>query len=243
MILANVRDMLDRNDAQLALRLIAQGSNEEYELAERQLRDHGIEVLLDHPVLFTALLRQPLGARASLPLFACVVVRGSLRRMGEHDAALADYVATVFVQFGLRDRSRRIAENDDQTYSTIVDIAVDLEDPDFTRSFLSRAHMGNYALWLSGLFPDYIEQRRRRRGGPDIDYYEEMGRKGFELAASHRLAAQHNLTRVLTLAAERFLVLRVALNNISDVLLFPTNNSPDRLMRQVRDDFRWRLAG
>ena len=41
-----------------------------------------------------------------------------------------------------------------------------------------RAHLGNYALWLSGLFPDYIEARHWRRGAPDLDYYEEMGRRG-----------------------------------------------------------------
>jgi hypothetical protein len=37
-------------------------------------------------------------------------------------------------------------------------------------------------------------------------------------------------------------VMRVALNRISDELLFPNRHSPDRLMRQVRDDSRWRHA-
>jgi hypothetical protein len=242
MIRPNVRDMLDRDDAQLALRLIAQGSQEEYELAERALREQGIDALLDHPRLLPALMSRDQGVNASFPLFACVTVRGALRRVGENDIMLADYIAALMLHFGIRDRSRRISDVDDQEYGTAAEIAADLDDPDLTRSFLTRAHMGNYALWLSGLFPDYIEYRSRRRGGPDLEYYEEMGRTGFALASRHRLATEHNLAVLFSKAAERFLVLRMALNSISDAMLFPGSNSPDRLMRQVRDEFRWRLT-
>ena len=35
--------------------------------------------------------------------------------------------------------------------------------------------------------------------------------------------------------AERFPALRIALNGVSDSLLFPGAHSPERLMRQVRD--------
>jgi hypothetical protein len=241
MIRANVRDMLDRDDAQLALRLIAQGSREEYEIAERQLRESGIDALLNHSALLPALLRHEQGMNASLPLFVCVAVRASLRRMGETDAMIADYLAALLLHFGLRDRSQRVSEVDDQTYTIAADIAADIDDPDYTRSFLVRAHMGNYALWLSGLFPDYIEHRCRRRGGPDLEYYEEMGRRGFSLASRHRLASENNMAELFRSVAERFLTLRIALNSISDAMLFPGSNSPDRLMRQVRDEYRWKL--
>ena len=80
-----------------------------------------------------------------------------------------------------------------------------------------QTHLGNYALWLSGIFPDYIEQRHWRRGGPDLDYYEEMGRRGFQLAADHRLAEEHGLATLYATAAERFGVLRTALNTVSDL--------------------------
>ena len=42
--------------------------------------------------------------------------------------------------------------------------------------------------------------------------------------------------------AERFPRLRVALNGVSDTLLFPAKSSPERLMRQVRDEARWKLT-
>ena len=240
MIRADVRSKLGRHDAQLAMRLIARGSHSDYEELEGKLRDEGIDALLDDARLLTALIEAPQGAHASYPMFAYVVVRHALRAAGERDAVLADYVASILMHFSLRDSAHRISQADDQTYATLAELSGDVDDPDAKRAFLVRAHLGNYALWVSGLFPDYIEHRRWRRGGPDLDYFEEMGRRGYQLAANHGMAAQLGLTTLFALAAKRFALLRVALNTVSDSLLFANVHSPERLMRQVRNEARWR---
>jgi hypothetical protein len=242
MILANVRQHLTRDDAQLALRLIARGSSDTVEETETMLRERGIDSVLDDPRLLAGLIDARQGAHASLPLFAYVVVRHALRDVGEGDRMLADYVASILLHFGLGGRSTRIAESDDETYSTLAELSGAAESADAARSLLVRAHLGNYALWMSGIFPDYIETRRWRRGGPDLGYYEEMGRRGFSLAADHRLAAEHGLTALFATAAARFPILRQALNNISDALLFPNHHSPEKLMRQVRMEGKWMLS-
>jgi hypothetical protein len=228
MILANVRQHLTRDDAQLAVRLIARGSSDAIEQAEVTLRDEGIDAILDDPRLYAGLMIAGQGAHASFPLFAYVVVRHALRDVGEGDRMLADYVASILLHFGLGTRASRVSDSDDETYTTLAELSGALESADAQRSFLVRAHLGNYALWLSGVFPEYIETRRWRKGGPDLDYYETMGRRGFTLAA------QHGLTALFESAAARFPVLRQALNNVSDALLFPRHHSPEKLMRQVR---------
>ena len=240
MIFGNVRASLTRDDAQFALRLIGRSSQTTFEEAEEALRERGVDALLDDPRLLAALLEARLGMRASLPLFCYVLVRQALTRAGESDRALADYVAAVLLHFGAQGRATRIAESDDQEYDTLAALLDDVDDRDARRSFFVRQHLGNYALWLSGLFPDYIEQRRWRRGGPDLEYYEDMGRRGFQLAADHRLAQEYGLDVLFREAADRFLVLRMALNEISDAVFFPSLNTPERLMRQVRDEARWR---
>jgi hypothetical protein len=240
MILANTRQSLTRDDAQLAIRLLTRISGEDPAVIEGRMVDQGIDAVLDDPRLAGALLQLPAGAHSSLPLFAYVMIRRALRSAGEDDRGIADYVTSIVVHFGMSGRANRIALSDDETYSTLVDLIDDVNDPDANRSFLVRTHLGNYALWLSGLFPDHIEQRRWRRGGPDLDYFEEMGRKGFELAADHRLAETYGLTALYATAAERFGLLRTTLNSVSDSLLFPSINTPERLMRQVRDEARWR---
>ena len=241
MILADVRRQLTRRDAQLATRLIAGDSGVELQRLEARLSDEGIDALLDDPRLHAALLAQRRGALASLPLFMYVMIRHSLRRVGEDDRVIADYVTSVLLHFALRGRAERVAQGDDEVYTALFELYEDVNDPDARRSFLVRTHLGNYALWLSGLFPDRIEQLRWRKGGPDLQYYEELGRRGFQLAADHSLAEQHGLATLYATAAERFGLLRMALNGVSDSLLFPAVHTPERLMRQVQDEARWRL--
>jgi hypothetical protein len=240
MILADTRHHLTRDDAQLVARLIARDSGSELSQVEQQLADHGIDAVLDDPRLPGALLRSRQGACASLPLFSYVMVRHALKRLGEDDRLLADYLASLLLHFGLRDRAWRVGTSDDQVYTTLAELFADVDDPDGRRSFLVRTHLGNYALWISGFFPDHIEHRHSRRGGPDLEYFEEMGRRGFQLAADHRLAENHGMATLYATAAERFGLLRAALNDVSDTLLFPDRHSAERLMREVTNEARWR---
>lgn len=235
MILANVRSRLTREDAQLVVRLVARGSGRALDEAGSTLADQGIDPLLDDPRLQEGLLDSRQGSHASLPLFSYVVVRQALTKAGENDRMLADYVASILLHFGLRQRATKIAEHDDESYDTLASIGDAIEGSDPRRSYLARAHLGNYALWMSGIFPDLIERRRWRRGGPDLDYFETMGKRGYQLAAGHRLASDHGMTTLFATAAEKFPTLRVALNRVSDRLFFPNVNTPERLMRQVKD--------
>lgn len=229
------RHALTRDDAQYAISCLTRAGVPLAQL-ESTLRDDGIDALLDDPRLLTALLETPQGARASLPLFTYVVVRAALRRVGEEDRALADLAAGLVVRFALRGRAWRVSDVDDEVYVALADLLRDVDLPDARRAFLVRLHLGNYALWLSGLFPDHIEYRRWRRGGPDLDYYEELGARGYRLAADHRLAEEQGVAPLLNRAAERFVTLRLALNAVSDRLLFPGRHTPERLMRQVRGE-------
>lgn len=243
MILANARHRLSREDAQLALRLVARDSSSEMEHLQQRLTDEGLDVILDDARLPAALLRSRLGVYASLPMFLYVMVRHALLRAGERDRALSDYLTAIMLAFGVRGRAQRVSEADDEMYDTLAALLDDVNDRDPRRAFLVRVHLGNQALWVAGLFPDHIEQRRWRRGGPDLDYFEELGKRGFELAAEHRIAEQFGMAELYAAASARFGLLRVALNTLSDTLLFPNVNTPERLMRQVQDEARWKLAG
>ena len=93
MILADTRHRLTRDDAQLAARLLATEIGDDPQSLESRIADEGIDVVLDDPRLAGALLRQPRGAHASLALFTYVMIRQALRRAGEDDRGVADYVS------------------------------------------------------------------------------------------------------------------------------------------------------
>jgi len=243
----DTRRQMTREDAQLAIRLVCRESSDasgggaacERDLQAR-LANEGLDAVLDDPRLPPALMQDPMAALVSLRLFTYVMVRYVLRRMGEEDRVIGDYAAALVLAFGVRDRSRRCDDHDDETYDTLADLLRDAEGRDAGRSYRVRAHLGNYALWLSGLYPDHIEHRRWRRGGPQLEYYEAMGKRGFAMAAEHPSARARGTAELYAAMAERFVTLRVALTGFSDALLFPNVHTPERLMRQVRDETRWR---
>lgn len=230
-----MRQRLTRNDAQFALSLLAQGVSAERETLEATLREKGLDAILDDPRLADALLERPAAAHASLPLLIHVLVRRALRDADEGDRGLADFVSSIVLHFGVHDRANRIREHDDVRYDSLAGLAADAECSDPMRAFLVRAHLGHYALWLAGLFPDRIEAQHHRRGSPDLAWFDEMGRRGYQMAAQHRLASEHGVAQLFESAADRFPRLRVALNGLSDRVFFPHHHSTDRLLRQVRD--------
>ena len=95
-----------------------------------------------------------------------------------------------------------------------------LQKADDRTSFMLRAHIGNYSLFLSGVFPGYIRFRAESRGFPALKYYEELGRTHYRLAGEHKLARRYQLDSVLTTLSERFETTRQALNDLADRLIF-----------------------
>jgi hypothetical protein len=87
-----------------------------------------------------------------------------------------------------------------------------------TQTFLIRAHIGNYSLFLSGIFRESVETRAQR-GAPDLSFYEGMGRTSYRVAADHQVARTAALDSVYGLLAENFRPVRRALNRLSDSLL------------------------
>ena len=173
-----------------------------------------LDAVLDRREVATFLLSATLpGPSASLLFY--VLVRHSLLEVGIEDKSVADYFAAVLREFGVRNRSTRIEDVDDQDHHYLVDILTDLSSARGARQFKVSIHLGNYALWLSGIFPERIAAQRLRRGGPDLSYYESLGGRGYAEASEHQQAEQSGLEEVLRTAAERVHEVRVALNQVS----------------------------
>ncbi len=233
MIRADTRSRLTAADLQLVVLLLSRGSVHRRAALERRLQAEGPDALLDSAELLERLLAVRTVLVPSEALFFYVLVRQTLQRAGIDDRELADYLASMLLDFGRRDRAWRVDWNDDQQHRYLVDIVMDLEASEGERRFRVMLHLGNYALWLAGLFPDYIAARHLRKGGPDVTYYDALGRRGFGLASDHALADRYGLDGVLRTAAERFPSLRGALNGLSDRVLFPGSVTADRKLRDL----------
>jgi hypothetical protein len=176
--------------------------------------DQHLDVVLDRREVIGHLMGAALpGPSASLLFY--VLVRHSLLDVGIEEREVADYFAALLREFGIRQRATRVDDVDDHDHQYLVDILADRSASSGDRQFKVSVHLGNYALWLSGIFPDRIAAQRIRRGGPGLDYYETLGGRGYAEAAEHHLAERAGLDEVLRIAAERVRDVRVALNQVS----------------------------
>lgn len=242
MIVPHIRASLDRADAAYLIWLLTRGDEPAREREELRLREQGFDALLDDPRTFNTLLAGRDFSTASPELVFYLLVRHALLEDGIADRALADYLAALLLTFGREGRAYRIAAEPTE-YRYLTDIVAEGARSTGQRAFLLRAHLGEFALWLSGLFPDHITARVHRRGAPGIDYYEQLGTTGYRMAASCTEAEQHGLAELYRNCADFFPALRVTLNRVADRHIFPaTGDRIDRLLRQIADDFRQRTS-
>lgn len=233
MILPTVRASLGRRDALHLVDLLARRDPELREAARARLEESGPDSLLDDPRVRSALLTDP-DVQAPPALVFYVLVRQALLEGGIDSAATADFVASLVLAFGRTERAYRIADGAEEEFHYLVDLIERMRTAEERRAFLLRAHLGNYALWLAGLFPDHLEWRERRRGAPPIDYYDRMGRTGYQLAAESPQAAALGVDKIFGEVARNFTGVRASLNQLSDRYLWPGGGDPvNRLLREV----------
>ena len=233
MILPTIRASFGRRDALHLVDLLARHDPDLRDAARSRLEEYGPDSLLDDPRVRNALLTDP-DVQAPPSLVFYVLVRQALLEGGIDSVAIADFVASVVVAFTRTERAYRISEETEEEFHYLVDMIEQLRTAEERRAFLLRAHMGNYSLWLAGLFPDYLEARVRRRGAPSIDYYDRMGRTGYLLASESPQAAALGVNQVFEDVARSFTGVRTALNRLSDRYLWPGGGDPvNRLLREV----------
>ena len=184
-------------------------------LASEDTRD----LILDDEALLKAVLEQPCWLKISSHLYFYILVRQVFLRSGIGDRSVADYVAEMLSEYSREEQTRCVIRGEEKPLIYFVDMLAALQEADERTSFEIRAHMGNYSLFMTGVFPDRVRWRTERKGAPGLSYYENMGRSSFRVARDHALARRFNLDSVFDVLSERFGVTRRALNQLSETLV------------------------
>jgi hypothetical protein len=183
-------------------------------LGDEETRD----LILDDEALFHALLERRGCLRVSTRFYFYILVRQVFRRSDIQDRAVADYVAELLAEFARAERGRYIVSGQTMPLDYFIEMMSALQTADDRTRFFLRVHIGNYSLFLSGVFPDRIRFRAEGRGTPDLRYYEALGRTQYRVASDHQLAKRFELTDILGTLSERFETSRRALNDIAERL-------------------------
>lgn len=233
MILPTVRASFGRDDALHLVELVARTDQDLRRSMRARLEEEGLDGLLDDPRVLNALLSDD-DVKLSPAQIFYVLIRQALLEAGVEDRDTADYVASMVVRFGQGRRAYRIEEGAGDEFRYLVDMVIRLSACGAREAFLLRTHLGNYSLWITGLFPDFVEARMQRRGAPPVRYYEEMGAVGYRMAAESPEARSFGVDATLSGVARHFSGARRALNQVADRYLWRDAGDPvGRLLREL----------
>jgi hypothetical protein len=218
MIRANCRARFTAADFDFIVRTLGRSKTDNISLVDLLSDAETLDSILDHPRLVETILSQTAQLRISSQFYFYVLARQVLREAGIDDRKLCDYVGSLLETFSRVNHFHDPDKVDNRVHEYISDMLIALRRVSPQQAFLLRAHIGNYSLFISGIFHENT-QHRSRRGAPDIKFYEQVGRTNYQLLAGHETARRCELDDVFGELADRFHDVRLALNDLSDRLL------------------------
>ena len=218
MIRANCRERFTAADFNFVVRTLSRSQTDHVSLVDLLGDADTRDSVLDHPRLVDAILSNTGHLCISSHFYFYVLARHVLRDVGITDRKLCDYVASLLETFSRGNglHSPHLTGDHGREYVSDMLIALSRATPEQT--YLLRAHVGNYSLFITGIFHENT-QRRSLRGAPDLKFYEQIGRTNYQLVSSHATAKRCELSDVYEELADRFHEIRLALNRLSDQLL------------------------
>ena len=217
MIRANCRERFTAADFDFVVRTLARSPTDNVSLVDLLSDGDTRDAVLDNPRLVDAILSNAGHLRISSQFYFYVLARHVLKGAGIGDRKLCDYVASLLEAFS-RASVLQAPHTAEAVQQYVSDMLIALRRVTPEQAFLLRAHVGNYSLFVSGIFHENT-QRRSLRGGPDVRFYEQIGRANYQLVAAHATARRCELDDVFEGLADRFREVRCALNRLSDQLL------------------------
>jgi hypothetical protein len=225
------RARITGQDLSFVTETLAAGERERAPLESLTRDPDSLDRLLDSPLLFERLLEAPRLLDVSPYFFYYVIVRRAFLDHGIDDRRVADYVGALLSHHIQRQSAG------DQSGVYLVDLVRAIAEARTSEhAFSLQTEVGDRALYLSGVFPDWIYHRYRYgRRTVDLEYYEDMGRRYYAAAARHEAASRYELADVLEALADAFGALRQALNDLVDdhLHLAPRPDTVERLCRQA----------
>ena len=218
MVQANCRARFTAADFQFIVRTLAHSPNDQVSLVDLLSDAETRDAVLDHPRLVEAILSQADQLSISSAFYFYVLARHVLQRAEIGDRKLSDYIGSLLETFSRTKGLRPPHSEEDSGQQYISDMLIALTRATAEQSFLLRAHVGNYSLFVSGIFHENA-QHRSRRGAPNLEFYERIGRTNFQLLASHSTARRCELNDVYGELADRFHEVRLALNRLAEELI------------------------
>jgi hypothetical protein len=178
-----------------------------------------LESILESRYVHDALLdQQATWLDVSPQLFFDVMLRRAMPGPRDRlERQVIHYLANLLGLFARTDRVYRLQAHETASFEYLADLMREGLEAGPERRFLVNAHIGNYALYLSGVCAPWVEHRRDYKRRPvSLEFYKRMGRSHYASAAGSSHAHTFGLREVFRHLAERFEHFRMGLRRLAD---------------------------
>lgn len=218
----NCRAQFTADDFAFVVRTLAKSPGDSVGLVQLLSDEAERDAILDHDMLYRSVLEHVGCLQLSPAFYFYILTRRVLLKAGLDQRSLTDYVAAVLSAFS---HTKQLCHHNPATepasrsFGYITDLLDTLAKAPPQQAYLIRSHLGDYTLFLSGIFAERVHAHAERRGAPGIDFYETIGKSSYRSAASQLPAKQSELQSTLEQLAAEFHVVRLALNQLTENLL------------------------
>ena len=156
-------------------------------------------------------------------LFAELTSKHLVNTAGVDDPQMARYIAGVLVDFTHVDSLYRIRNAKGRRLEEVGEMMIEsnplLDAPSFFREREVRKHIGDYTLFIAGLFPEYVHRlpTRGMRMDAFIDYMQ-AGKESYRIVASFDQFEFRDVAPLFRRLAERFELCVFGLNLVKSEL-------------------------
>lgn len=153
-------------------------------------------------------------------LFGELVGRVFTSQLQIRDVRLLRYLAGMLAEFAHRDRLYRIRNTCTQPVEEVGRMLAEgdvlLEAQSFDREREVHKHVGDYTLFISGLWPEWHDSLTRRGGIDALLNYAETGKRSYWLAAQFRHAPYEDEAPVLARLSNEYELCQFGLRLVRD---------------------------
>ena len=113
-------------------------------------------------------------------------------KLGIHDTAITQYVAHLLCEFSESDKLYKVRDEHGKPLQALEDL-VRAADPihgtaaSFDAERAVRKHIGDYALFVSGMYPESMDPWRRRRGQQSFEELVAVGKQSYYIVSQFDL--------------------------------------------------------
>jgi len=126
------------------------------------------------------------------PFFHQAVRNSYEGKLGLHDPDVTDYVARLLCEFTEADKLYKVRNQAGRPIEKLTEMMLAADPvhgtaPSFDAERAVRKHIGDYALFVAGMFPEATEPERRRRHQPSLSELIHAGKESYYIVSQFNL--------------------------------------------------------